>query len=82
MKTEIGIPKSAASRNLMFCIIMLGVTGLLGLFNLPIWLIIPAGGIALGFFLAAVYCILDIQEYAMKQNQKIIELLMKGKENA
>ena len=77
MKTEIGIPKSAASRNLMICFIMSGITSVLCIFNLPLWLIAPFGGIALGFFLAAVYCILDIQEFKMKQNQRIIELLEK-----
>ena len=82
MKTEISIPKSAASRNLMLCLIMLSITGLLGLFNLPMWLVVPAGGIALGFLLAAVYCVLDIQEFTMKQNQKIIELLMNGEKHA
>lgn len=77
MKTEIGIPKSAASRNLMLCFIMLGVTGILGVFKLPLLIVIPVGGIALGFLLAAINCVLDIQEFKMKQNQRIIELLEK-----
>lgn len=77
MKTEIGIPKSAASRNLMLCFIMLGVTGILGMLNLPLLIVFPVGGIALGFLLAAINCVLDIQEFKMKQNQKIIELLEK-----
>ena len=77
MKTEIGIPKSAASRNLMICFIMLGVTGILWSVNLPLWIVIIVSGISLGFLLAAIYCVLDIQEFKMKQNQRIIELLEK-----
>lgn len=77
MKTEIGIPKSAASRNLCIFLVMTGLTGILWSVNLPLWIVIVVSGISLGFLLAAIYCVLDIQEFKMKQNQRIIELLEK-----
>lgn len=77
MKNECNIPRSAASRNLMLCFIMLGITGVFISLGLPTWLIFIPSAIAGGFLLAAIYCILDIQEYKMKQNQQLIELLHK-----
>lgn len=77
MKNECNIPRSTASRNVMLCIVMLGITGVFGSLSLPIWLIFISSVIAAGLLLATIYCILDIQEYKMKQNQQLIELLHK-----
>ncbi len=77
MKTEIGIPKSAASGNLCIFLVMAGLTSILWSLSLPLWIVIIVGGCALGFLLATIYCVLDIQEFKMKQNQRIIELLEK-----
>lgn len=77
IRNECNIPRSAASRNVMLCIVMLGITGVFGSLNLPIWFIFISSVIACGFLLAAIYCILDIQEHKMKQNQQLIELLHK-----
>lgn len=79
MKTEESIPESAASRNLKLSITALTVAVVLATCKLPIWLILLFSGISGGFLLFAVYCVLDIQEFKMKQNQKIIELLMENK---
>ena len=76
-KTEIIIPKSAATKNLMLCALCSAVALTLALFNVPIWLVIPAGGIAGGFLLSAIACILDIQEFSMKQQQEVINELKK-----
>ena len=74
-KTEIIIPKSAATKNLLLCAMFSAVALTLAMFNVPIWLVIPAGGIAGGFLFSAVTCILDVQEFTMKQQQEIINLL-------
>ena len=77
MKTEIGIPKSAASRNLILCAWISAIALVLALFNVPMYVIVSIAGIAGGFLFSAIACILDIQEFKMKQNQRIIELLEK-----
>lgn len=77
MKTEIGIPKSAATKNLILCAWISAIALVLATINAPIYVILPIAGIAGGFLFAAIACVLDIQEFKMKQNQKIIELLEK-----
>ena len=65
-KTEIIIPKSAATKNLLLCAMFSAVALTLAMFNVPIWLVIPVGGIAGGFLFSAIACILDVQEFSMK----------------
>lgn len=74
---EIRIPKSAATKNLMLCTLFSAVALSLAMFNVPIWIVIPVGGIAGGFLLSAVACILDVQEFTMKQQQEILSELKK-----
>lgn len=81
MMTEISIPKSAATRNLCLSLSFAAIALLLSLFNASMWLICPFAGIAGGFLVSCISCILDVQEFKMHQNQKIIELLMKEKKN-
>ena len=73
--TEIRIPSSAATKNLILCALFSGVALVLSLFNVPLWTVILAGGIAGGFLFSAVACVLDVQEFKMKQLQEIINLL-------
>ena len=72
---EIRIPRSAATKNLMLCALFSAVALTLAMFNVPIWIVIPVGGIAGGFLFSAIACILDVQEFSMKQQQEIIKLL-------
>ena len=75
MKSDVPIPTSAATRNFKLSLWSLVVVCIMVLFNAPDWIFIPMIGISGGFFLSMVMCILDVQEFKMKQNQKIIELL-------
>jgi len=77
MKMEISIPKSAATKNLIVCAWISTIALVLAIFNVPMYVILPIAGIAGGFLFSAIACILDIQEFKMKQNQRIIELLEK-----
>ena len=81
MKIEVEIPKSAATKNLCLSLSFATIAFLLSLFNVSMWLICPFIGIATGFLTSCISCILDIQEFRMHQNQKLIELL-KEKKNA
>ena len=72
---EIIIPKSAATKNLMLCALCSAVALTLAMFNVPIWIVIPVGGIAGGFLFSAIACILDVQEFSMKQQHEIVKLL-------
>lgn len=74
-KMEIIIPKSAATKNLMLCALCSAVALTLAMFNVPIWIVIPVGGIAGGFLFSAIACILDVQEFSMKQQHEIVKLL-------
>ena len=77
MKVEIEIPKSAATKNLTLCALFSIVALVLSISNVPIWVVVPAGGIAGGFLFSAVACILDIQEFKMKQQQEVVNELKK-----
>lgn len=79
MKNSYDIPKSAATKNLFRFMLIITIALVLITINAPRWLIWPTTGIAFGFLLACIACIFDIQEYVMKQNQQIIELLKRKK---
>ena len=72
---DVSIPGSAASRNLRFGLLFLAIGLVLFICHVPSWIFTSVFGIAGGFLLSMIMCILDIQEFKMKQNQKIIELL-------
>ena len=74
---DVSIPGSAASRNLRFSLLFLAIGLVLFMCHSPTWLLVPVFGLAGGFLLMMITCILDIQEFKMKQNQKIIQLLAK-----
>ena len=77
MKSDVPIPTSATTRNFMLFILFLAIGFTLALCHASSWIVIPVFGISGGFLLMMVMCILDIQEFKMKQNQKLIELLVK-----
>ena len=79
MKAKSKIPPSAATKNLLLCGCSCIFAIFLAILNAPIWIILPIFGIACGFLMSMISCILDIQEFTMQQNQKIIELLTKQK---
>ena len=68
---------SAASKNLRIalCVLAIGLV-LLGC-GAPTWLYTFTFGVSGAFIILMVRCILDIQEFKMKQNQRIVELLGK-----
>ena len=77
MKTEVSIPMSAATRNFKICLWTMVIGLLMVLFELPSWAFTFVFAVSGAFLLSMVMCILDVQEFKMKQNQKIIELLTK-----
>ena len=77
MKAEVSIPTSAASRNFKMCLWTMVIGLLMVLFELPSWAFALVFAVSGAFLLSMVMCILDVQEFKMKQNQKIIELLSK-----
>lgn len=77
MKSDVSIPGSASSRNLRFGLLFLAIGFVLVVCHAPSWLFTLVFGISGGFLLTMIMCILDIQEFKMKQNQKIIQLLSK-----
>lgn len=77
MKIDVPIPSSAATNNLKICLWILAIGLLMVLFELPSWVSTLMFAVSGAFFLSMVMCILDIQEFKVKQNQKIIELLSK-----
>lgn len=77
MKIDATIPKSAASRNFQITLWFLALGLVLYVFNLPSWIFTLVFGISGAFLFSTIMCILDVQEFKMKQNQKIIELLSK-----
>ena len=77
MKSDVSIPGSSASRNLRFGLLFLAIGLVLVVCHVPSWLFTLVFGISGGFLLSTVMCILDIQEFKMQQNQKIIQLLTK-----
>jgi hypothetical protein len=77
MKIDGSIPTSAASRNFLITLWFLVLGLVLYVFNLPSWILTLVFGISGAFLFSMVMCILDVQEFKMKQNQKIIELLSK-----
>ena len=77
MKVEVSIPTSAATRNFKISLWGLTIGLLMVLFGLPSWSFALVFAVSGAFLLLMVMCILDIQEFKMKQNQKIIELLSK-----
>lgn len=74
---EMSIPTSAASRNLRFFLLFLAIGIVLFICHAPAWIFVPMFGLAGGFLFMMITCILDIQEFKMKQSQKIIQLLAK-----
>lgn len=78
MKIDVPIPSSAATNNLKICLWILAIGLLMVLFELPSWVFTMVFAVSGAFFLSMVMCILDIQEFKVKQNQKIIELLSKA----
>lgn len=77
MKIDVSIPKSAASRNLQSTLGFLVLGLVLYVFNLQTWIFSVVFGISGAFLIWTIMCILDVQEFKMKQNQRIIELLSK-----
>ena len=77
MKIDVPIPSSAATNNRKMCLWILAIGLLMVLFELPSWVSTLVFVVSGAFFLSMVMCILDIQEFKVKQNQKIIELLSK-----
>ena len=77
MKIDVSIPTSAATNNFKICLWSLTIGLIMALFELPSWVFTLMFAVSGGFFLSMVMCILDVQEFKMKQNQKIIELLLK-----
>ena len=77
MKIEASIPTSAATRNLKMCLWTLVLGCLMVMFGLPSWLFTLVFAVSGAFLLSMVMCILDVQEFKMNQNQRIIELLSK-----
>ena len=77
LKIDVPIPSSAATNNLKICLWILAIGLLMVLFELPSWVFTMVFAVSGAFFLSMVMCILDIQEFKVKQNQKIIELLSK-----
>ena len=71
------IPGSAASRNFRIFLLFLAIGFVLVICHVPSWLFTLMFGISGGFLLTMIMCILDIQEFKMKQNQKIIQMLSK-----
>ena len=77
MKSDVPIPTSAATRNFKICLLTMTIGFLMVLFELPSWVFTFVFAVSGAFLLSMVMCILDVQEFKMKQNQKIIELLSK-----
>ena len=77
MKSDVPIPTSAATRNLQIAMWSLAFGLVLYVFNLPSWIFTLVFGISGAFLISTIMCILDVQEFKMEQNQKIIELLSK-----
>ena len=77
LKIDVPIPSSAATNNLKICLWILAIGLLMVLFELPSWVFTMVFAVSGAFFLSMVMCILDIQEFKVKQNQRIIELLSK-----
>lgn len=77
MKSDVPIPTSAATKNFRICLWILAIGLLMMVFGLPSWVLSWVFGLSGAFLLSMVMCILDVQEFKMKQNQKIIELLSK-----
>lgn len=74
---DVSIPTSAATSNFKICLWSLTIGLIMVLFELPYWVFALMFAVSAAFFLSMVMCILDVQEFKMKQNQKIIELLTK-----
>lgn len=77
MKSDVPIPTSAATRNFKICLWTMVIGLLMVVFELPSWVFTLVFAVSGAFLLSMVMCILDVQEFKMKQNQKIIELLSK-----
>ena len=77
MKSDVPIPTSAAGRNLQITLGFLALGLVLYVFNLPTWIFSVVFVISGAFLIWTIMCILDVQEFKMKQNQKLIELLSK-----
>ena len=77
MKSDVPIPTSAATRNFKISLWSLTIGLLMVLFELPSWVFTLVFAVSGAFLLSMVMCILDVQEFKMKQNQRIIELLSK-----
>lgn len=77
MKSDVPIPSSAATKNLKICLWTMAIGLLMMVFGLPSWVFTFVFAVSGAFLLSMVMCILDVQEFKMKQNQKIIELLSK-----
>ena len=77
MKIDASIPSSAATKNLKKCLWILVVGLLLVVLGLPSWVFTLVFSMSGAYLLSMVMCILDVQEFKMKQNQTIVELLSK-----
>lgn len=71
------IPISAAYRNLKISIIALAIGFLLAVCGCPSIVVSIVGAVFGGFLLTAIGCVLDVQEFKMRQNQEILFLLRK-----
>ena len=72
---EVTVPLSAASKNLRFASSFLALGLVLMVCHVPWWVCTAFFAISGGFLLSMLMCILDVQEFKMKQNQEIIRLL-------
>lgn len=74
-KQEFTVPLSAASKNLRISLWFLVLGLVLMVCHVPWWVCTALFAISGGFLLSMLMCILDVQEFKMKQNQEIIRLL-------
>ncbi len=74
-KHETTISLSAASKNLRIASVFCAIGLVLMVCHVPWWVCTAFFALSGGFLLSMLMCVLDVQEFKMKQNQKIIELL-------
>ena len=74
---EVKIPLSAASKNLRISLWFLALGLILMVCHVPWWAYTAFFAISGGFLISMIMCVMDVQEFKMKQSQKIIQLLEK-----
>lgn len=74
---EVKIPLSAASKNLRISLWFLVLGLVLMVCHVPWWVCTSFFAISGGFLISMIMCVMDVQEFKMKQSQKIIQLLEK-----